>query len=203
MKHKQLTFTICVALILSVLIVAQVGAHSVTVQDSTRADWFGIGPSANNVGAIVRDTSGRGEFVWTDAKGDQRFPTFVGATRNITRETDLVKFNVTADTANLYFLAKLERYQSSSNDPPVEIMISIDTNHSAGATALPDGVATNVAADAAWEYVVQTQFKAGAAAPPQIYKNSLTPTTCDGCAAQVVSASVQRGSFVEGQAFDG
>lgn len=199
MKRKLVAFTSCMVLLISVLITANVGAHSVTVADSSRAEWFGKGPSTPNIGVIARDTAGRGEFVWSDAKRDQRIVSTSGSTGVITREADLVKFNVTADTGNLYFLAKLERYSGLSNNPPVELMISIDTDHSSGQTALPDSVATNVASDAAWEYVIQTQFapSGGATNAPRRFDHSATPTTCAGCTAQLVSAAVYRGSFVE------
>jgi uncharacterized repeat protein (TIGR01451 family) len=199
MKRKLVTFSTCIILLISTLIAANVGAHPVTVPDTSRAEWFAQGPSASNIGAIVRNTAGRGEFVWSDAKRDQRIASTAGATGVITREADLVRFNITADTSNLYFMAKLERYSGLSNNPPVELMITIDSDHSAGQTALPDGVATNVISDAAWEYAVQTQFTSagGSNNAPRLYDHSASPSTCVGCAAQLVSAAVYRGSFVE------
>jgi len=200
MKRTLATLTTCMVLLISTLIAVNVGAHPVTVPDTSRAEWFAQGPSASNIGAIVRDTANRGEFVWSDAKRDQRIASTSGATGVITREADLVRFNTTADTSNLYFMAKLERYSGLSNNPPVELMITIDSDHTGGQTALPDGVATNVTSNAAWEYVVQTQFTAGAGGSnnaPRLYDHSASPSTCVGCAAQLVSAAVNRGSFVE------
>ncbi|KPV50442.1 hypothetical protein SE17_26925, partial [Kouleothrix aurantiaca] len=103
MYRKSLGFVSALAVMMTLLVTAPAGAHTVNVSDTTRTDWFGKGPSGANVGAIVRDPSGRGEYVWTDAKGDQRQVSPIGATGEITREADLTRFSVTADATNLYF----------------------------------------------------------------------------------------------------
>src|SRR5205085_7813254 len=97
MKRKLATYVTCLMLLFSVRVVANVGAHPVTVGDSSRQEWFAVGPTATNQGTIARDSASRGEFVWTDAKGDQRIPNLAGSTGQITSEVDLIKFNVTAD----------------------------------------------------------------------------------------------------------
>ncbi|MEP7187829.1 MAG: lamin tail domain-containing protein, partial [Roseiflexaceae bacterium] len=199
MKRSSFRFTICLALVFAVVMTASVSAHPVAIGDTSRVDWFGRGPSANNIGEIVRDTAGRGEFVWTDAKGDQRVASPIGSTGNITREADLAKFNITADATNLYFLAKMERISGLTNDPSPELMIAIDNDagHTGGLTALPDGVATDVDGAAKWEYVVQTQFtKTDSAAKPIVYTTA-SSAACATCAAQLVNAAVRQGSFIE------
>lgn len=201
MHRTRAVLFLCLVLAAGLLLTTIAGAHPVAVGDSSRVDWFARGPSAGNVGEIARDSAGRGEFVWTDAKGDQRVASPIGATGNITREADLEKLNVTGDAANLYIMAKLERLSGITNDPSPELMVAIDSDpaHAAGATALPDGLATSVDGQAKWEYVVQTQFtKTSATAKPTIYTDPASAgTSCATCSAQLVSAAVRKGSFIE------
>ncbi|HEU5091973.1 MAG TPA: hypothetical protein VFT30_04765, partial [Nitrospira sp.] len=199
MSRSTRALIVYMALLVSILLAIPVAAHPVSVSDTSRVDWFGKGRAVANIGIISRNTTGAGEFVWTDAKSDQRIVSTDGATGNILSEIDLVKFNVTADTANLYLLAKMDSITNVTNNPSPELMIAIDSdlNHTGGETALPDGIATNVAATAQWEYVVQTQFtNVSATARPKVF----TPTAsgiCLTCAAQLVSKDVQQGSFIE------
>ena len=201
MKRNVTILTLCLALLVGLLLTMTAGAHPVAVTDSTRSDWFGKGPPASNIGTIVRDSTGRGEFVWTDAKADQRVASPVGATGNITPEADLIKFDVTADTSNLYFLVKMDRVGGLSNDPSPEVMIAIDNDslHTLGSSALPDGMATNVDDQARWDYVVETRFtKTAVTAAPDIYISpSTVATPCPTCEAQLLSAAVRKGSFIE------
>lgn len=201
MKRNVTILTLCLALLVGLLLTMTAGAHPVAVTDSTRGDWFGNGPPASNIGTIVRDSTFRGEFVWTDAKADQRVASPVGATGNITPEADLIKFNVTADTSNLYFLVKMNRISGLSNDPSPEVMIAIDndSNHTMGTDALPDSMATKVDDQARWEYVVETQFtKTAPTANPKIYASpSMTGTISMSSEAQLLSAAVRKGSFIE------
>lgn len=198
MRNRSILIS-CLLIALTLLSTVPTGAHPVTLTDSSRVDWFARGPSANNIGAIARDAAGRGEFVWTDAKGDQRLASVLNTTGNITREADLSRFSITADTTNLYFLAKMDSISGITNDPSPELMVAIDsdTAHTSGATALPDGIMSNVDAAAMWEYVVQTQFtKTNATAKPTLYTNA-SSAPCTTCAAQLVSAAVRQGSFIE------
>jgi len=203
MRKKAVSIAACLGLLVTIVLVGPATAHPVTVGDTSRADWFAKGPPETNIGAIVRDGAGRGEFVWTDAKADQRLidPNNTG----ISREADLTRFNVTADANNIYFLAKVERYSGISNDPALQVMISISSDalaaHTSGQTALPDGVATNVTSAAAWERLVQTQFEPGqlqsqsVSATPKIYTDPNTATTAG--SAQLVSSTVSQGGFAE------
>src|SRR5205085_10131850 len=74
-----------------------------------------------------------------------------------------------------------------------------DSNHTLGSSALPDGMATNVDDHARWDYVVETQFtKTAPTANPKIYVSpSTSGNTCATCEAQLLSAAVRKGSFVE------
>src|SRR2546425_7989850 len=109
MKRKLIAFTTSLTLLLSVLFVANVGAHSVTV-DNSRQEWFPTlqgEPPDSGTGMIYRNTANQGEFVFNDAiKEDQRIIT---ATTDITRAANLDWFASTADTNNIYFLVKMER----------------------------------------------------------------------------------------------
>jgi hypothetical protein len=201
MRRKAVSAAACWGLLLAIVLVGPAAGHPVTIGDTSPADWFTKGPPEANIGAIVRDGAGRGEFVWTDAKADQRVidPTNTG----IAREAALTRFNVTADTTNISFLAKVERYSGISNDPALQIMISSDAlaAHTSGQTALPDGVATNVTSAAAWERLVETQFlpdtQQSFSAPANIHTDLNTATTAG--SAQLVSSSstISQGGFAE------
>lgn len=207
MRRQSIGITLVAALVFALFAAIPAGAHSVNVGDLSRTDWFGKGPPASNVGAIVRDAAGRGEYVWTDAKGDQRIANTISSTGDITREADLTRFNVTADATNIYFLTKVDHYSGIRNSPALQVMISIDRDHAAnsGETALPDGVSTSVASNAAWEYTVQSRFKpadnsvpAGqyfVNAQPWVYSSATVTQTVG--AGQLVSASAPGGSYAE------
>lgn len=205
MYRKVIGLTISLSILVMLVLAAPAGAHPVVVGDTSRADWFAKGPPEPNNGAIVRDSAGRGEYVWSDARGDQRQASTIGATGDITREADLTRFSVTADASNIYFLAKVEHYSGIKNDPALQLMISIDRDHAAnsGEVALPDGVNTNVGATAAWEYVVQSRFSKGTggtgvyavSAAPWVYSSpTVTQTVGSG---QLVTSSANGGGYAE------
>jgi len=87
-------------------------------------------------------------------------------------------------------------------------MITIDTNHSAGqgTAQLPfvtgSYSTTQVAADAAWEYTLDVQFRKGTGgfvpAPNsfKVFTDATTSTNCTGCLAQL-AAAINKGSFAE------
>src|SRR5215212_621467 len=135
MKRKLIAFSMTMALLLSVFSAANVGAHPVVI-DQARSEWFAQEPDTSGEGAIARNAAGQGEWIWNDAKKDQRS---IAATSDITREADLDWFAVTGDASAISFLAKVERYSGVQNDPPLELMISIDTTQgsASGQTALP------------------------------------------------------------------
>lgn len=196
---KRFVLFLSLFVLLALLLSATASAHPVSVADGSRIDWFGRGPAAPNIGAIARDSAGHGEFVWTDARGDQRLASPIGATGYITREADLARFSITADANNLYFLAKMDRISGITNNPSPELMVAIDSDaaHTAGLAALPDGMATNVDPAAKWEYVVETQFTSSAStAKPVLYTNG-SSGVCSACAAQMLSAATLQGSFLE------
>jgi uncharacterized repeat protein (TIGR01451 family) len=195
MKRKLVAFTMTLTLILNVLFVANVGAHTVTVGDSYRGDWFAKTPSAKDIGTIARDASERGEYVWSDTKGDNL--SVPGFTSDITREADLEQFTITADANNIYFLAKMEYIRNLNLSRVPEVMISIDADHAAGNVQLPATAGISVTNEAAWEYVIQTKFtNTTPTAAPQLWKPAAS--TCSGCAAQLTPSNTPYpGSFIE------
>jgi uncharacterized repeat protein (TIGR01451 family) len=195
MKRKLTAFTMSLTLLLSVLIIGSAGAHQVTVGDSYRGDWFAKPVSAKDMGLVARDATSRGEYVWTDTKGDQlQLP---NSSSDITREADLEQFNITADANNIYFLAKMEYIRTLNLAHVPDVMISIDTDHTAGNLQLPASAGISVTTEAAWEYVIQTKFtKTTPTATPTLWKPG--SSTCAGCTAQLVpSTGPNPGSFIE------
>jgi uncharacterized repeat protein (TIGR01451 family) len=220
MKRKLLAFSMTVALLLSVFSVANVGAHTVTIERGTtvpsRTDWWGVQPDTGQ-GAIMRNKAQQGEFIFNDAtKTDHRL---ISTTSVVTRAADLDWFGVTADADNIYFLAKVERYNGITQSPAIELMITIDTDHVSSSNPIKTQLPlndltvqqTNVPSDAAWEFVVDTSFQPGPGGftdPPhvagstKIWTNSgvsQTSTNCPAatCPSQLAGAAVSQGSFAE------
>ncbi|MBK9710645.1 MAG: lamin tail domain-containing protein [Kouleothrix sp.] len=207
MKRKLIALSMTLALLVSALAVIPVGAHPVAV-DGSRSEWFGVEPDTSGVGMVARNATEQGEWVFNDSKKDQRW---INATSNITREADLDWVNITGDSAGLGLLARVERYSGVTNDPPLELMFTIDTTQDAsGQKPLPATAGVSVTNDAAWEYVVDVAITGNAdplvanTGPGKvtIWKNSAaTPTSasCNAptCEARVVNAAAFQGSFVE------
>jgi uncharacterized repeat protein (TIGR01451 family) len=200
------------ALLCSMVSVAGVSAHFVDIESkngrvASRGEWFG--PQGEGTGSIVtqRNSAQQGEVIFNDDTKDQRLITLLPTeTDPITRAADLDWFGVTADADNIYFVAKVERYGGITQDYPIELMISIDTNHQAGqgTLELPNTAGISVTADAAWEYVVNTRFSKGSAGVASgattIYTTggSASGSNCgSSCQAQLASAAVSQGSFAE------
>jgi len=216
MKRKLIAFSTTMALLLSVFSAAIVGAHSVTIETpaltASRAEWFGLQGDSSGVGVVQRNASQQGEYIFNDAGKDQRIIT---TTQPVTREADLDWFGVTADATNVYFLAKIDQLSGITNNPSLELLITVDTNqgNNSGTTDLPlvSGTysTTKVANDAAWEYALRTTFTPGAAGAravngtTHIYTSpnaSGTGTTCTSpttCSSQLASATVNQGNFAE------
>jgi uncharacterized repeat protein (TIGR01451 family) len=219
MKRKLLACITSLTLLLSLMLVGNVGAHPIVVFntqtslfDRSRAEWFPSqtpeqsgfpvnGPSGKGTGMIQRNKLGWGEFVFNDHDDDQRVIT---TTQNITRSADIDWFAITGDPANFSFVAKMDRINGALANPQLELMISISTG-AGGQTALPDTVGVTLTAAAAWEYVIQTNFNSnptplpgGNFADPIIW-DGLNDSSCNACEAQLIGASNGGlpGSFVE------
>jgi uncharacterized repeat protein (TIGR01451 family) len=202
------------ALLLSIFSAANVGAHTAQIETPTltasRAEWFGLQADTSGIGIVQRNASQQGEFIFNDAGKDQRLIT---TTDPVTKETDLDWFGVTADEDAIYFLAKVDNYCCITNNPSLELLVTVDTTQNgAGTTDLPLVQAagtystTKVANDAAWEFAVRTTFPSGASGSrsvngtTRIHTNATgAGSSCNaaGCSSQVASASVDKGSFAE------
>jgi uncharacterized repeat protein (TIGR01451 family) len=209
------------ALLLSVFSAANVGAHTVAIETTTsnvpsRTDWFGLEADTAGEGIIQRNRSQQGEFIFNDAIKDQRL---ISTTSVVTRAADLNWFGVTADANNVYFIAKVERYNGITQSPSIELIITIDTDHVSSSVPskveLPLGTntvsQTSVPSDAAWEYAIDTKFSPGSGVDPfvvggsnttRIWTNSggtQTAASCNAstCPSQLAGAAVNQGSFME------
>jgi uncharacterized repeat protein (TIGR01451 family)/fimbrial isopeptide formation D2 family protein len=214
MKRKLIAFSTTVALLLSVFSAAIVGAHTVTIEapalTASRADWFGVQSDGSGIGIVQRNASQQGEYIFNDASKDQRLIT---TTDPVTRETDLDWFGVTGDANAVYFVAKVENYSGISNNPSLELLITVDTTQNgAGTVDLPLVEAsgtystTKVANDAAWEFAVRTTFPSGAPGAKTVNGTTRIHTTASGngttcastaCPSQLAGASVFQGNFAE------
>ncbi|MBX7191698.1 MAG: lamin tail domain-containing protein [Sandaracinaceae bacterium] len=138
----------------STLVGAGARAHSVRV-DGDAADWMSRAPNTTNLSIVARDASQQGEVVWLDARLDARNDLVGPATET---GADLQTFAVTADATNLYFRVTLGP-DTSVVASPVQVQIAIDVDRTMGSGTTPfAGFAdTDVAPEAAWERLVQTQ----------------------------------------------
>src|SRR5262245_12775811 len=147
MKRKLLACTTSLMLLLSILLVGNVGAHPIVVitppppqgtglGDRTRSEWFPSqtpeqsgfavnGPSDNGSAMIQRNKLGWGEFIFNDYDKDQRVIT---TTQNITRSADIDWFGITGDPTYASFVAKMDRINGALASPQLELMISVSTN---------------------------------------------------------------------------
>jgi uncharacterized repeat protein (TIGR01451 family) len=205
MKRKLVAFTTSLMLLLSVLLVGNVGAHPVIVFDTStnlfdlsRQEWFASQPSDAGTAMIARNSTNWGEFIFNDFSRDQRLIT---TTADITRSVDIDWFAITGDPSNISFVVKMDRINGVQANPPPEVMISVSTQ-AGGQAALPDGVGVTLANDSAWEYVIQTNFSSnldGNVIDPKIWTGPTASSTCSPCEAQLAGASNGGlpGSFIE------
>jgi uncharacterized repeat protein (TIGR01451 family) len=214
MKRKLIAFSTTMALLLSVFWVANVGAHTVTIEapnlTASRGEWFGLQSDGSGIGVVQRNASQQGEYIFNDTTKDQRVIT---TTDPVTREADLDWFGVTGDANALYFVAKVDNYSGIANNPSLELLITIDTNQNGtGTVDLPlvqvTGTysTTKVASDAGWEYAVRTTFPSGASGAKTVNGTTHIHTTAAGngttcastvCPSQLAGAAVFQGNFAE------
>ena len=147
----QGNFSIWALALVSLTLCAPAGAHPVTV-DGSATDWFANQPPYANLGEIFRNGSGQGEYVWRDVTGDYR--TDLGPLPWV----DLTEFRVTGTTSSLFFLIR-----TAGTSPPVlskpSFQIAVDRGPLPGSQPFLAGFSdTQVAPDAAWEYLIQTRY---------------------------------------------
>jgi uncharacterized repeat protein (TIGR01451 family) len=220
MKRKLIAFSTTMALLLSVFSAANVGAHTAYIEsldpggpggpNANRLEWFGLQSDGSGFGIVQRNAGQQGEFIFNDAGKDQRIIT---TTEPVTRETDLDWFGVTGDANALYFVAKVDSYPRITNDPSLELLITIDTTQNgSGIVDLPlvqsSGTysTTQVASNAAWEFALRTTFPSGTQSAKVVNGTTFIHTTASGsgdpcpspgtCSSQLASA-VPQGNFAE------
>ncbi len=131
-------------------------AHTVTV-NANPADWPMAAPGQVNLGHIGRNATHQGEYIWRDNPNDQR--TDWGGNE----QADLLEFRVTADSANLYFMAVMSDITQLGGNGVPQIQVAIDTDRVSGSGepwlgSLSD---TQVSPNAEWEYLLITRFGSG------------------------------------------
>ena len=133
---------------------ATIFGYTITV-DGDPADWLMTSPAAANLGHICRNATSNGEYLWRDEGSDERTDFSNPDTR-----VDLVEFRVTADQANLYFMALMTDIDQSEGDGAPQVQVAIDFDRvSLGGTEWFGGFAdTQVDSDAEWEYLAITRF---------------------------------------------
>jgi uncharacterized repeat protein (TIGR01451 family) len=156
-RHKAMTASMTLAgsaLVVMLVLVAGISgrglpvalAHPVTV-DGALDDWITTFPTPpENNGHVMRNAAYEGEFIWTDASGDNR-----ADGTDPDSNYDLTELRVTADepAGNLYFLL---RFADLTDADLPYVAIAVDTTRDgAGNTAFGDNAGVSTAADAAWE----------------------------------------------------
>ncbi len=127
-------------------------AHPVTV-DGDPADWLGRAPAEVNTAVVARGAGPVGEFVWSDATGDERTD-FASPDGRV----DLVSFATTADATHLYFLVEVADLDLAVGDgaPQIQVALDLDRVAASGQEFLAGFSDTTVPTDARWEFLVQT-----------------------------------------------
>ena len=170
--HKCARLT---ALLVCLLGAAPAWAHSITV-DGDPAEWDAGGwsmdaPGAANLGHIARDSSSRGQYVWTDTAGDER-TNFSGDSPD--GRVDITALRVTSDATYLYLLVQMTDIDLAAGDGAPQVRVAIDRDYTVGQgnTALGQEafLHTDTAAIAAWEYLVVSRF--GSEATPAVYNTA-------------------------------
>lgn len=172
------------AVSLAVSLAATAHAHDVTV-DGNVTDWSARLPPYNNLGIIVRDAAGSGEYVFDDAAGDVR------TDAPVTPEQDITRLQVTANATTLYFLVRNAAVVPTGQVPQVQIAIDLDRVAGSGQTNLAGFADTSTVSDGAWEYLVQTRFGGGVG--PRVYTSSFSEVLGSGATSAIVPGVIEVG----------
>ncbi|UJR82026.1 lamin tail domain-containing protein [Sandaracinus amylolyticus] len=135
-------------------------AHDVTVDGNT-AEWSSRTPppGVTNLALVVRTIDPAGELVWSDAPGDTRTDLSAPGPEI---PADLSRFAVTSSAAGLHFLVVVGPDPIGGDPTQVQIAIDLDRTSGSGEANFGGFADTTVAADAEWEFLVQTQRTGGA-----------------------------------------
>jgi uncharacterized repeat protein (TIGR01451 family) len=153
-------------------------AHPVTVGPAGGADaeWnnFAITPGTSafnqkNVGRILRNEQGQGEYAWRDITSDgTTIPPSPGDARLViteTRQVDLRQFRMTGTPTDLYIYAQFAGLTSLSGGAVPELQVAIDVPgvNAAGndrfvANAANPNTTITPTLETAWDYLIRTRF---------------------------------------------
>ena len=142
----------------------RVQAHPVAV-DASALDWTSIGPAPieKQVGHIVRNAAGQGQYAWRDPGNDAR--RLAGETAP--GATELRQLRVTGSPAALSIYAQFARVADITGPRATQLQLALRTDASApgGGTSFvaPATASPSLPAANAWQYLVQTRFAGGAA----------------------------------------
>jgi hypothetical protein len=157
-------------------------AHTITVNGnldanewSTRAPQNGSAGNNFNLGMIVRDSAGHGEFIWQDEPGDTRTNL-----NNPERDTDIRRVQITGTTQALYILVTLDLSAPAGDPVQLQVAMDLDQVDGMGQELFAGAAETKVASAARWEFLLRTSFASGG--PPVLFDKDFNsvPTTADG-----------------------
>lgn len=149
---------LAIALAFAVLLGAsRASAHAVAV-DGSAGEWFAAPSSFVDLGRVARQPGLAGEYVWTDAAGDER-PAWPA------RPLDLRELRVTGDPGFLYVMAKLGAPCATAGDSVPQLVLALDTDRFAdsGGRGLGDSSGLEIASAGAYERLLLTRFGSGRA----------------------------------------
>ncbi len=169
MRQLRVLIEVAAAIFALAITASGLWAHPITV-DGSSSDWTFTPPTNLNTAHYGRGPTETGEFLWSDAQGDER--TDLGSPDI---RVDLRTFGVTADCTGVYFLVNFQGAGPARGDGAVMAQIAIDLDQVAGSgqtwmAALAD---TTVAPAAAWEFLVRTSFGSGRSAV--LFDQAFTP----------------------------
>jgi len=142
-------------------------AHGVNTTDSSIAEWFTRIPLTPNSGLLAVSASQGSEYVWVDAPLDHI------ASAQATGDIAFKVLRVSSDQTGMGFLVQLAAFPIlGSRAAQLQIAIDQDGVADSGARDFVGGAETRVAAEAAWEHLIQTHFGSGGA--PVLYDSSAT-----------------------------
>jgi uncharacterized repeat protein (TIGR01451 family) len=165
MKRNRVTaLALSLAMLAGLWLSAHAVAHNVTI-DGSIGDWFETasttvpgsitkpGTVNLNTGQVARNPAQQGEIIWRDVFNDHRVIT---STPTITRDVDLRTFRATGDSANLYLYLNVDSVHNLSGPKAPEFQVAIDTAPGGNTNLITDSA--TISSNAAWEYLLQTQF---------------------------------------------
>jgi len=143
-----------------ILVAALLGVSSVAhafdiVPDGDPGEWnLGRTAPSADLGIVVRNAAGQGEFVWVDKLGDERTD-FASPDSTV----DMTGVRVTGGPAGLGILVQGPTMAMDAAGPiQLQVALDLDGVSGSGQTFFGGFCDTSVPPEAAWEYLIQTRF---------------------------------------------